>query len=305
MEQDILIPRLQREPVASAMPTLDLSHIAKLTDDTGIIQHALYQMPNRKEGYCIDDNSRALLLMVWAKRLGARDISNRLLPVYLAFVHYMQQESGVFRNFMCYDRSCYEEIGSEDSFGRTLMALGYLVNDPQSSAVMVAPAKEMFQKAIPYCDKLRSLRGMANSIIGLCQFVQFNHPDDLNKQLVCRLADKLVYWFKKSSDGEWNWFEPILAYDNAMLPLSLLHAYKLTGNEQYREVAETSMKFLESVVFVDEVLRPVGNMGWYQKGGTPAQYDQQGIDAMAMVLYYQKAYQIRRNRTHLDKMWRS
>src|ERR1700712_2761194 len=115
------------------LPELNFLHIKNLTDDTGIIQHALFNIPNRKEGYCIDDNSRALLLSV----LGCKDKKNQaallpLLQVYLSFIHYMQTDNGEFKNFMSYTKVCEEERGSEDSFGRTIMALGFLVNEAPS-----------------------------------------------------------------------------------------------------------------------------------------------------------------------------
>lgn len=128
---------------AANLPKLDFSHIANLTDDTGIIQHALFNLPNRTEGYCIDDNARALLLMVWACKDKKNKEAFRLLPVYLSFVHYMQTSNGYFRNFMSYNKSIEEERGSEDSFGRTMMALGFLANGfyPGIAVFVVQPEK--------------------------------------------------------------------------------------------------------------------------------------------------------------------
>jgi hypothetical protein len=283
------------------LPVLDFSHISNLTDHTGIIQHALYSMPNRKEGYCIDDNSRALLLAVWACRYKKDPVAERLLPVYLSFIHYMQTDIGDFRNFMNYDKTCPEAKGSEDSFGRTIMALGYLVSE-NSSSFLVKTGEEIFVRALPHIDQLVSIRGMANSMIGLCQFIKFNYPDDLKKEMVTRIANKMVRMYTTTKTTDWHWFEPVLAYDNAILPLALLHAYELTNNEEYLSIAKQSMDFLESKVFYKGILRPVGNQGWCRKGGKPAQFDQQGIDAMAMVLYYRQAFHLTRDKTYLSKM---
>lgn len=286
------------------MPGINFSHIRNLTDHTGIIQHAIYDIPNRKEGYCIDDNSRAMLLMVLAGKDQQNETARRLLPIYVGFVHYMQNSDGTFRNFMCYDRTCYEKVGSEDSFGRTLMSLGYLVRECDIDT-LVKPAKEIFERAAAHCDDLVSIRGMANSIIGLCQYVQFNHPDDLRKEMVTRLADKMVDQYHRNRDGEWRWFESILSYDNAILPLALFHAYELTGKEIYLRVARITLQFLESKVFDNGTLRPVGNNGWLEKGGSAARFDQQGIDAMAMVLCYHQAYSITREKSWLPRMFDS
>lgn len=283
------------------LPDVNFSHIRNLTDDTGMIQHAIFTIPNRKEGYCIDDNARALLLAVWAGKDKNHRELERLLPVYLSFIHYMQTDKGCFRNFMDYRKHCPEDQGSEDSFGRTMMALGYLVREGLSDS-LTKTAAEIFMKAWPYTGQLVSLRGMANTIIGICQFIHFNYPDDLRKNSVVSLADKMVSEYEKNKTAGWNWFEPVLAYDNAILPLALLHAYELTGDETYFAVATEAMEFLESNVFHNGILRPIGNNGWCKKGGKPARFDQQGIDAMAMVLYYQQAFRVTRDKDCLAKM---
>src|SRR5688572_6230297 len=161
----------------SQLPELNFAHITNLTNDTGIIQHALFALPNRKEGYCIDDNARALLLMVLACKDKKNKVAFQLLPVYLSFVHYMQTSNGYFRNFMSYTKSIEEERGSEDSFGRTVMALGFLANEG-TSTMLVRTGAELFSKAYPHIQELVSLRGIANSVIGLCQFIKYNYPDD-------------------------------------------------------------------------------------------------------------------------------
>jgi hypothetical protein len=284
------------------LPEINFAHISNLTDTTGIIQHALYDIPNLKEGYCIDDNSRALLLMVWAGKDKNIQVARKLLPVYLSFIHYMQTESGEFRNFMNYDKACPEKNGSEDSFGRTLMALGYLVNEGYSP-LLVKAGKEIFANVCPTVEQLVTIRGIASSIIGLCQFIKGNYPDDLNKEKVVSLANKMVKMYYENKKGDWHWFEPVLAYDNAMLPLALLHAYELTGDDKYLSIANESMHFLESKVFHDNILRPIGNHGWLPRGGEAAQFDQQGIDAMAMVLYYQQALKLTGDKKYLSRIF--
>lgn len=273
------------------MPDLNFEHIQNLTDRTGIFQHAVYHMPNLKEGYCIDDNSRALLLMILAGKGNNNPVAKQLLPVYLSFIHYMQTDNGRFRNFMLFDKTCPEEFGSEDSFGRTMMALGYLVNEG-APPMLVRAGKEIFARSAGHIENLKSLRGMANSIVGLCKFVSGNYPDDLNKEIVVELADKLKTEFNQSRGQNWYWFESNLSYDNAILPLAMLHAFELTGDKSYFMVAGEAMDFLESIVLRDSFFRPVGNGGWMNRNGKPAFFDQQGIDTMAMILYYQQAYKL-------------
>ena len=299
--QELLLPPKRELLTAKELIPVNFLQIENLSDSTGIMQHALYDMPNRKEGYCIDDNSRALLLMVWAIQQENNEIARRLLPVYLGFIHYMQREDGAFRNFMCYDRACPEDVGSEDAFGRTLMALGFLVKENTNPSYVKA-GKEIFEKAYPNCEKLTSLRGMANSIIGLNKFVQFNQPDDNRKNTLIVLANRIARMYEENKTADWHWFEPILAYDNAIMPLALLHAYELTSNEKYLQIALESFAFLESKVFHRGILRPVGNKGWCVPGSKPAQFDQQGIDAMAMVLYYQQAWKMTRDKKIIRKL---
>lgn len=286
------------------MPELNFKHISNLTDKTGIIQHAVFAMPNRKEGYCIDDNARALLFAVWACKHNKKDqITHDLLPVYLSFVHFMQSEDGYFRNFLSYTMTTTEDRGSEDSFGRTMMALGFLINEGPSH-LLTKTAQGIFSKAYPNVSKLTSLRGIGNTIIGICQFIKYHYPDDRKRSMVIDLADKMVTMYNDSKSSDWHWFEPILTYDNAILPLALLNAFEVTQHDEYLTIAFESMAFLESKVFYNDTLRPVGNAGWHKQGGPIAQFDQQGIDAMAMVLFYQQAFRLTGERIYLARMYK-
>jgi hypothetical protein len=287
------------------LPEFNFSHIRNLTDDTGIIQHAIFNIPNRKEGYCIDDNARALLLLVLACK--DKQKHRELLPllqVYLSFIHYMQTDNGEFKNFMSYIKVSEEERGSEDSFGRTIMALGYLVKEGHSD-MFVRTGVQILLKAYAHIENLQSLRGIANSIVGICRYVQYNFPDDITTALITKLADKMVAGYEYHNSHNWHWFEPVLTYDNGILPLALLFAGDITGNKRYLAIGFETMDFLESQVFNGERLSPIGNEGWYVKGGTRAHFDQQGIDAMAMVLLYQQAYQITRENIYLRRMYNS
>ena len=285
------------------LPGINLFHVRNLTDDTGMIQHAIFNIPNRKEGYCIDDNARALLLSVLAHKNKVETSEMPPLQVYLSFIHYMQTASGEFKNFMSYTKEATEERGSEDSFGRTLMALGFLMNEGPSY-LLSKTAAGIFTKAYCHIDNLVSIRGIANSIIGLCQFVKYNYPDDQKRDLVIKLTNKMMALYEEYKGDDWHWFEPILAYDNAILPLALLNAYEITSDESYLTVAFEAMAFLETKVFHDGMLSPIGNRGWCIKGKkTWAKFDQQGIDAMAMVLFYQQAYRITGDEAHLQRMY--
>ncbi|OQP56832.1 glycosyltransferase [Niastella vici] len=304
LEDTLLLTKPTLFTVAQ-MPDINFKHISDLTDLTGIIQHALFATPNRKEGYCIDDNARALLWAVWAcKHIKKDQVAIYHLPVYLSFIHYMQREDGYFRNFLSYTKTSTEDRGSEDSFGRTMMALGFLINEGPTH-LSIRTAQEIFSKAFPHVNKLTSLRGIANTIIGICQFIKYHYPDDKKRDMVINLSNKMVSMYNDNKSTNWLWFEPVLTYDNAMLPLALLNAFEITQNEEYLTIAFESMHFLESKVFVNDTLRPIGNDGWHKKGGSVAQFDQQGIDVMAMVLFYQQAFRITREQTYLARMYKS
>lgn len=303
--EDILISTDTALITKAQMPEKNYRHIDSLTDNTGMIQHAVFSIPNRKEGYCIDDNARSLLWAVWACKNDKRDkTANHLLPVYLSFIHYMQTEDGYFKNFMNYDRTCMEERGSEDSFGRTMMALGFLINE-STNLPFIRTAQHIFYKAHLQIDTLSSLRGIANTIIGLCQVIKYNFPDDLKRDMVIKLSDKMVDMYHNNKTSDWKWFEPVLTYDNAMLPLALLNAYEITQDDRYLNIAFEAMGFLELKVFYNDIVRPVGNEAWHQKGGPLSQFDQQGIDVMAMVLYYQQAFRITREPSYLARLDKS
>lgn len=286
------------------LPGFNFSHVKNLTDDTGIIQHAIFNIPNRKEGYCIDDNARALLLAVWACKQNQTQVALPLLQVYLSFIHYMQTENGEFKNFMSYTKEAFEERGSEDSFGRTIMALGFLANEAPSH-LLARTGSDIFLKAYRHIDQLTSIRGIANSIIGVCQFIKHNYPDDIKRNLVIKLANKMVAMYQQNEEEDWRWFEPVLTYDNAFLPLALLNAYEVTNEETYLLVALESLRFLESKVFHYGILSPIGNEGWLYKGSDAARFDQQGIDAMAMVLCYQQAFKVTKNKKYISRMCQS
>ena len=286
------------------LPEVKFSHISNMTDDTGIIQHAIFNIPNRKEGYCIDDNARALLLCVLASKDKTNGVDPSLLQVYLSFIHYMQTATGEFKNFMSYTKVAEEERGSEDSFGRTIMALGFLANEGPSLMLSKTGA-DIFTRAYCHIEKLHSIRGIANSIIGVCQFIKYNYPDDIKRDLVIDLANRMVKLYEDNKSEKWHWFESILTYDNGILPLALLNAYEITSEELYLNVAFETMDFLESKVFHNGTLRPIGNDGWFECGKTAAKFDQQGIDAMAMVLLYQQAFRVTRDKKYLTRMYKS
>ncbi len=284
-------PQPEVETIISplALPDFHLTYIKKLTDDTGILQHAKYTVPDFRHGYCLDDNARALLLCIMAYRQKRLEDALELIHGYISFVNYMQNEDGTFRNLLSFRREFLDEIGSEDCFGRTIWALGYLIRFTPNDAYFQI-GMEIFLKAAPHFQKLRTLRGIAYTIIGISHFLRYAPTDTRMLQILKELTAKIINLYDKSKDKDWFWFEPLITYANGFIPLALLHSHEITEDQKTLAVAKESMDFLTKVTFKKDYLSPVGSDNWYKKGGEPSQFAQQAIDAMAMVLMYYQAY---------------
>lgn len=284
------------------IPEFNLTHVRRLTDDTGIVQHAKYGIPNLKEGYCLDDNSRALIMALMAYEQNKSKEALDLLPIYLSYIQYMQMDDGNFRNFLSFRREYLDDVGSEDSFGRTIWALGYLIKSAPNNSYREF-AEELFQRSIPHFKALHHLRGLANTAIGLSYYLQAHpHNEELIEQLN-KLTHPLIDSYQNNKSENWHWFEDKLSYDNAILPLALLHSAEITGNNRVMEIAYESIDFLDSLTLSKGYLSPVGSDGWYYRNGNMAIFDQQAIESMAMVLMYFKAYDVSGEKQFLSKMY--
>lgn len=292
--------KLIPEPMVS-LPSFSLDHIRRLTDNTGIIQHAKYGIPNYKEGYCLDDNARALLMTLMAYKKQKNTVSEELMHVYLAYIHYMQNNDGTFHNFMSFNKSFLDENGSEDSFGRAIWALGYLHgNSPNDACFRLG--REIFFKAVPNFRKLKSLRGVANTLIGVCLYLQSDPQNNEMIALARHLSARLVQEYSMHRTEQWKWFEPVLTYDNAILPLSLLHAACILDDGEMMAIAGESMKFLSGITLRNGYLSVIGNEKWYAKGGRQSVFAQQPVDVMMMVLMFQKAFSVTKNRSFIKSL---
>lgn len=285
------------------LPSFTLDYVKRLTDDTGIVQHARFGIPNLKEGYCMDDNARALMMALMAYEQFESKEALELLPIYLSFIQYMQCEGGDFRNFLSFKREYLDELGTDDSFGRTLWALGYMIcNSPNNSYKEFA--RELFFNSLNHLDKLQHLRGYANSMMGISHYLNSYHDDDLKLKLVA-LADKLIAAYQKHKSTDWHWFEEKLTYDNAILPMALLKAYEATGNYIYKEIGLESLTFLDNETLDKGYYNPIGNDGWFYKGEDKAIFDQQAIETMAAVMMYFQAYTVTDDVTFIKKMFQA
>lgn len=283
------------------LPPLKLDHVIRLTDSTGIFQHATYSIPNYHEGYCLDDNARALLMALMAYRQLNDETVLRYIPTYLAYIYYAQNSDGTFRNFMAFNRNFLDDVGSEDAFGRAIWAIGYAVaHAPQDAYSRVA--REIFVKAVPQFERLRSIRSVANTILGLCHYLNSQPKDDGLTELTQKLASRLYDEYEIHRHDDWHWYESLLAYDNALLPLAMMRAGVLLNDEALRHVGFESMAFLKKHTMEKGYLSIVGNAEWFRRNGIPSRFDQQPIDAMATVLLLQQAYRDTGISDHLEAM---
>lgn len=298
--------KIEEEPVINplVLPEFCLDHVYRLTDDTGILQHAKYIIPNFKKGYCLDDNARALLMFLMVFRQRKSKEALKLISTYLSFITLMQNDDGTFKNYLSFNRNFVDQVGSEDSFGRTIWALGYLVKYPPNIPFFEI-AVEILTQSFSNFNHLKFIRGMTNSIIGLCHFLKIFPDNKEMKSILKEMTYKIMKSYQKHKTDDWHWFEPILTYDNGILPLSLLYASEEIGDENILKVAYESIEFLEKVTLRKGNLSLVGSDNWYKKGGDRSRFAQQPIDAAAMVLMFYQAYLISKDKTFLKKMFTS
>ncbi|MBN1866180.1 glycosyltransferase family 4 protein [Candidatus Sumerlaeota bacterium] len=282
------------------LPPLRLDHLRRMTDDTGMLQHASFTVRNYREGYSIDDNARALIVSVLLEELGrseALELSSR----YLAFIWYaFNTETGRFRNFMDYQRHWMEENGSDDSHGRALWSLGTVLGRSRTLALQ-SMAAWVFEQALPAILKTTSPRAWAFALIGIHEYLRRFAGDRKAGQLRDELAARLLTSYRDSRSDEWRWYEDGLTYCNAALPQAMLLCGQWIPNADMTGVGLESLGWLADLQRADAAGKhfvPVGSNGFFRRGGERARFDQQPVEAQAMVSACLEAY-----RSTGDKRW--
>jgi glycosyltransferase involved in cell wall biosynthesis len=295
-----------RRPVD--LPELNLHHLRALTDDTGILQHALFSVPRYEDGYCIDDNARALLLTTLIEDAGTEDwpATRALSARYLAFVgHAFNKDVGRFRNFMSYSREWIEERGSEDSQGRALWALGAVVGrsrEPGGKSL----GGELFHAALPAVEELESSRAWAFALLGIHEYLRAFQGESAVEVLQKRLSERLLSRFETNGRGDWPWCEDILAYDNARLPQALIVSGNRLGHREMVAAGLASLRWLNGIQRSDEgYFAPIGSNGFYPRQAEKARFDQQPLEACATVSACLDAWRVTGEEMWTDEMWRA
>ncbi len=278
-QRTVRLPVVVREP--DAMPKLDA--VERLTDHCGMMQHSIFSVPDRNHGYCVDDNCRALMLM---HRLGdARsERSDALATVYASFVqHAWNGGRGAFRNFIGYDRRWLEEVGSEDSFGRSLWSIGVTAHEAQRHDLK-RWAMHLFDQVAPYALALRSIRACAFALIGSASVLKVSPGHAGARLIVENFGKRLHTELLSYRRAEWRWFEPVLGYDNARLPEALLIAGSVLNDKAMVADALDALVWLDAVQTAESGhYRAVGTESFGRRFAPPLPYDQQPLEAWASI----------------------
>lgn len=285
------------------LPVINLKHLQMLTDDTGLLQHAKYTAPDRNHGYCTDDNARALIVAALTQQLSHVDtaLADDLCNRYLSFVlHAFDSNTGRFRNFMGYNRQWLETMGSEDSHGRGVWALGMAIdalkNHPRQKLI-----SSIFNRSVKAAETFQSPRSIAFALIGMDSYLKRFPGDSDTRRAFKQLSQRLYGRFRKNSTGNWPWPEDKLTYANGKLPHALLAAGRRLNRGDMIQTGLESLEWLLSVQTEKGQFVPVGNQGWYQKKGEKARFDQQPIEANAMIEACISAFQVSHDDRWLEK----
>ncbi|HEU0028160.1 MAG TPA: glycosyltransferase family 4 protein [Ktedonobacterales bacterium] len=283
------------EAQSRALPPLRLGHLRRMTDDTGLTQHATFSVPNYREGYSIDDNARGLIAAVFLEKLGSDEpeMVEDLTTRYLAFLSFaFNGATGRFRNMLAYDRRWLEDQGSEDSHGRALWSLGVTIGRSTNQG-WIGLANSLFGHALPAAMRFTSPRAWAFTLLGLQEYLKRFGEDRDAQRARDELAARLMRLYEASATAEWPWFEDRLTYDNATLPRALLLAGHAMGQAGYVEAAVTALTWLERAQSgAWGQFTPVGCLGFYQRGEARARFDQQPIEAYATTAAYLDAFRV-------------
>jgi len=274
------------------LPELKLSHLSRMTDSTGIFQHAIFSIPNFSEGYCTDDNARAFILAVLLSELGEEPERVRTLATtYAAFLHHaFDLKTKRFHNHLSFDRRWLDEQGSEDCQGRALWALGVGVGRSPYRSFQIM-AGQLFALALPALTEFASPRAWAFGLIGIHEYLRRLSGDSLVNQTRETLTSQLMELFERTAQLGWPWFQEDLTYDNAKLPHALILSGRATGQQAVFERGLQALRWLTELQISEKGhFRSIGSNGFYRRGGTCANFDQQPIEAQAMVSACLEAY---------------
>ena len=281
------------------LPKINTSHLERMTDSFAMVQHSVFSKPDKTTGYTLDDNARALIAALKLNQLHPSKKLKLLALKYFNFIQQAQLPNGKFHNFYSEKQTPLDESGSPDSFGRAFWACAVAAKSKGTPREIKKGCREILQKARPYLKELESIRAIAFSLLG-CSVLGEGW-----KRPARKLASKLVDKFEHSASKKWQWFEPYLTYSNARMPQALFEASKVLNSKRFLDIALSSLSFLEEKTLLKGMFAPIGQRGWFKKGGKRAFFDQQPVDAGAMVECHLSAFKATRRRDFLEKAFLS
>ena len=284
------IKTLDEQP--GQLPELKLDHLFRMSDSTGIFQHASFTVPNFSEGYCTDDNARALVLALMLQKLGHGSPQlGAHAATYAAFLnHAFDRKLGRFRNFMSFERHWLEEVGSEDCQGHALWALGLCVSQAGQDSFQMLAA-QLFEQALPVAAEFTSPRAWAFTLIGIDEYLRRFGGDRRTNQIRDSLTAKMMQRFADAATDDWQWFEDTVSYTNAKLPHALILSGRCLNNATMLELGLKTLRWLVKIQTSEAgSFRPVGSNGFFPRGKERARFDQQPIEAQATVSACVEAY---------------
>ena len=267
------------------LPTLNLNHLSRMTDSTGVFQHAIFSVPNFSEGYCTDDNARAFILATLLAELGEEPERVRTLATTAAAYlnHAFDPKTKLFHNHLGFDRRWLDEQGSEDCQGRAIWALGIGVGrSPFRSFQMMAG--QLFAHILPSLITFTSPRAWAFGLIGIHEYLRRLSGDSQVNQTRDTLACRLMKQFEANEQADWQWFESELSYDNAKLAHALILSGQSMGQKTVLDMGLKALRWLTELQTSENGhFRPIGSNGFYRRGGARANFDQQPVEAQATI----------------------
>jgi len=266
------------------LPEIDLRQLMRLTDDTGVFQHALHQLPDPNHGYCVDDNCRALIAAVLDAQRRGLDPQRCPLERYLGFVAYaLNPDNGRFRNFMSYDRRWLEDAGSDDSHARTLWSLGVTVRRAPNESIRDL-ADGLFRRGLPAAREFQFVHPWAYTLLGLAEILAHPAPPEEARPAAEAIAERMLETWRANADDDWPWWSDTLTWGNAKLPHAMIAIGERLDRDDMIELGLRTLRWCLDVQIGEEgQLTIIGNDGWMTRDGTRAQFDQQPIEALGFV----------------------
>ncbi len=276
-----------------SLPEINLTHLHYMSDNFGLFQFADLNKPNKKFGYTLDDNARALVVACALQE-------NELVEKYLNFISLCQLPDGTFTNYLSHKKKeptvQNTQEDTEESYARALWGVCFVLNTPNLKPEVYSLAKGILLTALPNAHNLDHVRAKALTVKALALIYNSGVlKQNILQDLVDKHAKSLHNSFKENSNESWSWFDNSLEYNNAVLPESLFVASVVTKNRLYIKTAHKSLKFLVDKTFTHKMYIPIGNETWHTQNQNRSQFDQQPEDPTAMVLALATAYKITHN----------